>query len=131
MSNRDGGVGDGAGVRIACIHERRAAKRIAGKLVEQQDQRQRAGRRRQPAIQLAARRSFMGVPEPLVKAAVEIRILGEPERWAGLSPECDDSAGHCVGRRRLRPYVATEISAGMKFLFDETLTAFCRDGTIH
>src|SRR6201996_567974 len=119
MARRNGTVGDVARSRIALIHPCRAAKRIARKLIEQDQQRQRAVRRRRPAIQLATASRLIDAQEFLAKQPVEIRILAEPHRLAGLLPERDD-----IGRRdRLRLGVAAARVAGMTFELDKTLEA--------
>ena len=113
---------DPARRRIGCIHPRRAAKRIARKLVQQQQQRQCALGRRHPVIEIAARRGLMRIQKRLAKTAIEIRILGEPHRRAGLQPEADHlGRGH--GRRLA--VAGSQVSAGMKFLFNESFAA-CR-----
>jgi uncharacterized protein YecT (DUF1311 family) len=102
---------------IRRIHGRRAAERVAGKLIQQQQQRQCAFRGRQPAVEIAARRGFMRLEKRLAETAIEIRILGEPQGRAGLPPELDYcGSGH---GRHLR-LAGSEISAGMEFLLDES-----------
>lgn len=55
VADFNGRRGDPARGRIAGIHARRATEGISRKLIQQQHQRQCAVRRRQPAIEIAAR----------------------------------------------------------------------------
>jgi len=115
MTGHDGAIGSSAGLRIARIHPWRAAKRVARKLVEQQDQRQGARWRRQPAVQLAARCGLVRLQKALAESTIEIRILGEPQLAASVLPEYDDVVGCCW----LRGCVAAQIPSSMEFLLDE------------
>lgn len=77
------------GEGVAC-----APEHIARKLVQQDQQGQRAFRRLRPGIQFAPRGCEMRVPETAPEAGVEGVIPGEPLRGTGVFPEGDD-----VGRR--------------------------------
>src|SRR5450830_70386 len=81
--------------RVRGEHMRRAAKRVARELIEQNQQGQRAMRRGQPALQLTPSRLQVGGVEGVAKRGVERSILGEPTLGAGLLPEVDDGM-RCV-----------------------------------
>src|ERR1700754_4047904 len=57
------GLGDLERLRVACITARRAAKGMARKLIEQQNQRQCPSRRPLPVIEIAAASRFVGIKE--------------------------------------------------------------------
>jgi hypothetical protein len=96
-------------------------------LVEQHQQCQRALGRRHPWVEIAARRGLMCTQKRLAETAVEIRILGEPHRRAGLSPELV----HIRRGHGQRPGVAgLQVSAGVKFLFDKGFAACGHNGGV-
>ena len=72
----------------------RTAECVARKLVKQDQQGQRALRRRGPGIQRPPGSSMVPRLEPLAEQGVESLVPGEPLRRSGLFPEGDD-----VGRR--------------------------------
>lgn len=72
----------------------RAAEGVARKLVQQDQQGQRALRRPGPVIQLPPGSGEMRRLEPFPEQGVESVVLGEPLGWSGVFPEGDD-----VGRR--------------------------------
>ena len=67
---------------------------ISRKLVQQDQQGQRALRRLRPEIQLPPRGGMVCDLEPVPEQGVESLVPGEPLRRSGLFPEGDD-----VGRR--------------------------------
>lgn len=71
-----------------------AAEGVARKLVQQDQQGQRALRRLRPGIQRPSGRGMVCDLEPLAEQGVESLVPGEPLRRSGLFPEGDD-----VGRR--------------------------------
>lgn len=87
-------VGEMSRQRIGGEGMRRAAEAVSGKLVQQDQQRQRPLRRLGPLIQFAPRGGDMGVMEAPPELGVEGVVLGEPLFRPGLFPEGDD-----VGRR--------------------------------
>ncbi len=72
----------------------RAAEGVARKLVQQDQQGQRALRRLRPGIQRPPGSSMVRRLEPLAEPGIESLVPGEPLRWSGFFPEGDD-----VGRR--------------------------------
>ncbi len=72
----------------------RAAEGVARKLVQQDQQGQRALRRLRPVIQRPPGSGMVCDLESLAEQGVESLVFGEPFRGAGLFPEGDD-----VGRR--------------------------------
>lgn len=75
---------------------RRAPEAVPRKLVQQDQQRQRALRRLRPVIQLAPGRGDMGVMEAPPELGVKGVVLGEPLRRTGLFPEGDDGGRRYV-----------------------------------
>ena len=71
-----------------------AAEGVARKLVQQDQQAQRALRRLRPGIQRPAGSGMVCDLEPFPEQGVESLVPGEPLRGSGLFPEGDD-----VGRR--------------------------------
>ena len=86
----DRGIGELARRRVGRVHARRAAKGIARELVEQNHECERAGGRRVPAVELAARGRLVQWQEALAKAPIERVVLGEPERGTRTLPERND-----------------------------------------
>jgi hypothetical protein len=93
VAERDRGVGDPARHRVGLVHARGAAEGVARKLVEEEDQRQRAGGAAEPAGAFAARCGAMRGDEAFSEFCVERRVLREPQFWAGLAPKGDDVLG--------------------------------------
>ena len=118
MPGLDGRIGDEPRMAVGRVHACRAAERIAGKLIEQDDERQCAVGTLGPAGQLAARGRLMCGKEAIAKALVERVVLREPEAGSGLPPEIDDGA--CLGRNlgarssagSAKPLAASAISSG-------------------
>lgn len=87
-------AGDMSGQGVRCVHVRGATKGVARKLVEQDQQRQRALGGIQPSVAFTANHRPMQVEKTLAKASVERWVLGEPLIGARLPPEPDD--GSCL-----------------------------------
>jgi hypothetical protein len=62
----------------------------------------------------------MSPEKGLAETAIEIRILGEPHRGSRLPPELDHVVG---GHGRCLGIAGPEISASIKFLFNESFAA--------
>ena len=90
---RDGAVGDGARQSVGGKGMGAAAIDVAGKLVGQDQQRQRAVGAFFPSRQRPPRGREMVGAETVGDGAVENRIMGEPAFGAGFPPECNDLSG--------------------------------------
>jgi hypothetical protein len=76
---------------------RGAAKGIARKLVQQNDQRKGAKRIVCP-IKLALRSCLVIIQKTCAKPGIEIRVLLEPSSRSGIAPEIDDGFKLMIGR---------------------------------
>ncbi len=98
----DGGIRNEPRMSVGRIHTRRAAKRIARKLIEQNNERQRAVGIRSPIGEFAPRGRLVRRKEALAEALVEGVVLCEPVSRTGRAPERDDRA-RLVGNPGLGP----------------------------
>src|SRR3954464_15781118 len=114
-------IGDGAGDRIGLVGPRPFAEHVARKLIENEDERERALWRRLPRCELVIRGRAPERAKARRDLGVESVVLGKPFVRAGGAPErehlhrrdrrgrrCDGIAGHS----RTRPAVMSSYSAG-------------------
>ena len=83
--------------RIGRQHVRGVAKRVARKLVQQDQQSEGAARRLGPVIEITARRRLVQGKEAVAEAGVERRVLGEPAIQSGGAPEGGQSLLPAIG----------------------------------
>ncbi len=76
--------------RIGCESVGGAAKEVARKLVEQNEESKRAFRRILPVPQFAPRRRFMGGEKARTDLRVEGLVLGVPALLSSFTPEGND-----------------------------------------
>ena len=94
---RDRRFGNRARRRIGCERARVAAEQVAGKLIEQDEERQRAVRRRPPVLELAGCRSPVSRKESCADLGVEGIVPLEPFRRPGRALEGEHVLGTCKG----------------------------------
>ncbi|MCY1378954.1 hypothetical protein D9M69_666290 [compost metagenome] len=87
LAGRNGAVGEILRQRIGCEHVRRAPIGIAGELVQQDHQRQRARRVFQPAVQLASGGGEVRALEAFAEHGIECGVLGEPLLRTRIEPK--------------------------------------------
>src|SRR3990172_2043474 len=102
MPSIDGRIGDQPRMTVGRIHACRAAEGVAGKLIEQDDERQCAVGAPGPAGQFAARCRLMRSKKVITKALVEGIVLREPKAGPSLPPELDNGAGLSRDRKSTR-----------------------------
>lgn len=105
-------VGERAGVRIGGVGPRLAAKHVAGRLVEKEDQRQRAGGRFTP-WQIAPRRRPIDPVEPCGHCGVKSLVDRKPPLRSGFNPKINDIIGvHPPSSPRSRAKRRPGVTAG-------------------
>src|SRR6201747_2794141 len=77
--------------RVAGIGSRMAAKHVAGKLVEHNDERERTVVTRFPRGQLAGDGSLPNAQIPRTHFHVEIVVARVPAIWTGIAPESQNA----------------------------------------
>src|SRR5690606_31193834 len=83
--------------RIGGVHVPGAAERVARKLVQQDQQRQRAGRAAFPVIEFTPGGSHVQVQETFAECLVEGRVLAEPALGTRFAPEPDHGVRVVMG----------------------------------
>ena len=94
--------------RIGRVHMRRATETVAGKLVEEKEEREAAFRRIEPAGQFLTGRCEVQIVKAGVEGAVEMGVLLEPFIWTSLVPEGKNLGGGC--RYRALCYLDSSLS---------------------
>jgi hypothetical protein len=81
--------------RIGAVGPPRAAEHVAGKLVEQEHEGERAVGRQLPFVEVAAGCGLVGEEEALAAGGVERLVRLEPAVRPGIPPEGDDLVWGC------------------------------------
>ena len=106
---RDRPFGNRARRRIGRERARVAPEQVAGKLIEQQQERQRAVRRRLPVLEPAGCRSLAGRKESCADLGIQGVVALEPFRRPGRAPEREYrfGVGNALRTRHTRTAPAT------------------------
>lgn len=95
MPAPDGAIGGHQRGRVRGMGAAGAPEHVAGELVEQEHQGERAVRIELPFVQVAPGRSFVREEETGPAGRVESLVRGEPAFPAGLAPEGQDLRRAC------------------------------------